>query len=583
MASLTSASTIIKRGHVLVKEAGIRSFVWSKRWMQLRDQMVTIHKNENSYQALLIIFLKDVEGVQRSDIKPFCFEIVTKERTYFVACDSDSDLYSWMEDIYSGLPKEWTQLLEKSAITKDEIAQNPQLVIDVLGFYAESLGMGKDSPAQRDDDKESSRHNLMEKEPSLDMSSYLAQSSQGQLSVQQSSIAGEQQRKEAGSQPSLGDSYTSGQKQQAGNSAVSGHIKEPSKMRSNKDSSRENLRDAAEQPSSTANGGGSGNPAGSSHKKEFSTRRLSGLNDSQLMEILRAWRRAKFSNAHHISGAYRVTTGSIVSKEDPLKLYTKIKNIGHGTGAIVAIKDMIMPRQPRKDMIVNEIMVMKECQHPNIVNYIESFLVRESLWVLMEYMEGGMLTDIIDRHKFSEPQIASICLEQTLRGLHHLHSRNIIHRDIKSDNILLDLKGRVKISDFGYSAKLTNDRSRRATMVGTPFWMAPEVVSQKEYGAKVDIWSLGIMAIEMIEGQPPYIDEEPLKALYLIATIGTPKLKRPEKLSPALRDFLKKSLEVDVSKRSSSTELLQHQFFLVAAPLSSLIPLIDSVRKEKMM
>ncbi|KAL2912784.1 Protein kinase, partial [Polyrhizophydium stewartii] len=724
MASLTSASTIIKRGHVLVKEAGIRSFVWSKRWMQLRDQMVTIHKNENSYQALLIIFLKDVEGVQRSDIKPFCFEIVTKERTYFVACDSDSDLYSWMEDIYSrspqigisnptnfthhvhvgfdaqtgafqGLPKEWTQLLEKSAITKDEIAQNPQLVIDVLGFYAESLGMGKDSPAQRDDDKESSRHNLMEKEPSLDMSSYLAQSSQGQLSVQQSSIAGEQQRKEAGSQPSLGDSYTSGQKQQAGNSpvpthmqlaaasqqtsasstpnmnssgtirkgghavppppprpvivprpphtieghersesskvslaglaqdisdrvpvpkhenvkspstgtppqlpapvavgpsistkksngAVSGHIKEPSKMRSNKDSSRENLRDAAEQPSSTANGGGSGNPAGSSHKKEFSTRRLSGLNDSQLMEILRAWRRAKFSNAHHISGAYRVTTGSIVSKEDPLKLYTKIKNIGHGTGAIVAIKDMIMPRQPRKDMIVNEIMVMKECQHPNIVNYIESFLVRESLWVLMEYMEGGMLTDIIDRHKFSEPQIASICLE-TLRGLHHLHSRNIIHRDIKSDNILLDLKGRVKISDFGYSAKLTNDRSRRATMVGTPFWMAPEVVSQKEYGAKVDIWSLGIMAIEMIEGQPPYIDEEPLKALYLIATIGTPKLKRPEKLSPALRDFLKKSLEVDVSKRSSSTELLQHQFFLVAAPLSSLIPLIDSVRKEKMM
>eukprot|EP00842_Homolaphlyctis_polyrhiza_P007092 jgi/Hompol1/972/HPOL_000246-RA len=119
-------------------------------------------------------------------------------------------------------------------------------------------------------------------------------------------------------------------------------------------------------------------------------------------------------------------------------------------------------------------------------------------------------------------------------------------------------------------------------MVGTPFWMAPEVVSQKEYGPKVDIWSLGIMAIEMIEGQPPYIDEEPLKALYLIATIGTPKLKKPERLSATLRDFLKKSLEVDTTKRASSTELLQHPVFLIAAPLSSLIPLIESVRKEKM-
>jgi serine/threonine protein kinase len=93
-------------------------------------------------------------------------------------------------------------------------------------------------------------------------------------------------------------------------------------------------------------------------------------------------------------------------------------------------------------------------------------------------------------------------------------------------------------------------------MVGTPFWMAPEVVSQKEYGCKVDVWSLGIMAIEMVEGQPPYIDEEPLKALFLIATIGTPRLRKPEALSEALRDFLRKSLDVNVNKRSSSDFLL---------------------------
>jgi len=242
---------------------------------------------------------------------------------------------------------------------------------------------------------------------------------------------------------------------------------------------------------------------------------------------------------------------------------------------------MELSKQPKQDFIVNEILVMKKSRHPNIVNFIDSYLMKGVLWVVMEYMEGGSLTDALSEDSsFTEPQIAAICKE-VLLGLMHLHNAGIIHRDIKSDNILLGSNGTVKITDFGYCAQISEKRTYRNTMVGTPYWMAPEVVKGRPYGPKVDVWSLGIMAIELIEGEPPYLDETPLRAMYLIATNGTPKLKHPEKLSPTFKDFLFKTLEMDVEKRPTAKDLLRHKFLESACALKSFIPnIIKKGHKE---
>jgi len=162
------SSYVVKRGWAQIKEEGLKSFIWSKRWLLLREQTLTFHRNENTYQALALIFLKEVESVQRTDHKQFCFEIVSKGKSYYIACKTDDELYSWMDEIYqrspligiatptnfvhqvhvgfdpitgifTGLPKEWKQLLDASNISKEEMSKNPQAVLDVLEFYTDQL------------------------------------------------------------------------------------------------------------------------------------------------------------------------------------------------------------------------------------------------------------------------------------------------------------------------------------------------------------------------------------------------------------------------------------------------------------
>nr|XP_053634853.1 serine/threonine-protein kinase PAK 1-like [Cherax quadricarinatus] len=258
----------------------------------------------------------------------------------------------------------------------------------------------------------------------------------------------------------------------------------------------------------------------------------------------------------------------LVNVGDPRTKYSLISKIGQGasgtvhtamdvkTGSLVAVKQMVLHKQPRPNLIINEILVMKRSRHHNIVNYIDSYLLNDELWVIMEYLEGGPLTNVVTETCMQEGHIAALCRE-VLQALQFLHERNIIHRDIKSDNVLLGMNGEIKITDFGFCAQLSQERTQRTTMVGTPYWMAPELVSQKQYGPKIDIWSLGIMAIEMLDGEPPYMKEDPVRALYLITTNGKPEIKQRERLSLFFKDFLDKCLEVDVVKRPSATQLLK--------------------------
>jgi len=303
---------------------------------------------------------------------------------------------------------------------------------------------------------------------------------------------------------------------------------------------------------------------------------------------------------------HEISSGSMPATESKLSLtdlvsdpshkdnYTNLNKIGEGAAGEVFVANMVDRNEQvaiktmtitndNKKLLCTEINFMKSSTHENIVEYIEAFISDgNKLWVVMELMDGGCLTDVLEQYPagihLSEYQIAHVCL-QTLKSLAYIHACHRIHRDIKSDNILLNSRGEVKVADFGYAAQLTEQKKNRQTVVGTPYWMAPELIRGHDYGTGVDVWSLGIMLMEMLEGEPPYMEFPPLRALFLITTKGIPPLQDQGRWSPPLLDFYSKCLEKEVDKRPSAATLLEHPYLQTSCSAVEFAPIIEEARQ----
>jgi len=208
--------------------------------------------------------------------------------------------------------------------------------------------------------------------------------------------------------------------------------------------------------------------------------------------------------------------------------------------------------------------MLKDLHHDNIVQYHSSCIDEEHLNIFLEYVPGGSVTSLLSNYGAFEEPLVRNWVRQILTGLNYLHERDIIHRDIKGANMLVDNKGGIKISDFGISKKveenlMPGNRAHRPSLQGSVFWMAPEVVKQTAYTKKADIWSIGCLVVEMLTGEHPWAQLTQMQAIFKIGSSAKPSI--PPDISPEADDFLTRTFELNHELRPSAAELLTHAWF----------------------